>query len=150
MAETRDGAGRKVKRSVSVAVDAPGGSGRVVVVRRPDDDPDLPGIWGLPAATLREDEGWEEAARRAAREKLGVEVAGLRELRRGRTDRDRHTLVMRLYSTRIAEGTPRVPGPRPDVTQYAEWRPGGAVDLRPGADAGSLCCRLFLEAAGEG
>lgn len=150
MAETRDGTGRKAKRSVSVAVEAPGGSGRVVVVRRPDDDPDLPGIWGLPAATLREGEGWEDAARRAAREKLGVEIAGIRELGRGRLERDRYTLVMRLYSAGLDRGTPRVPRPHPEVTQYVEWRAGGAEDLRPGADAGSLCCRLYLEASGEG
>ena len=46
----------------------------LLLVRRPDDDDDLPGVWGLPAASLAEGESEEDAVRRAGREKLGVEV----------------------------------------------------------------------------
>jgi flagellar basal body rod protein FlgG len=43
-----------------------------LLVQRPHEDEDLPGAWGLPAATLAAGESWEDAARRAGAEKLGV------------------------------------------------------------------------------
>ena len=41
---------RGLKRSVSLVIED---GGRVLLVRRPDDDDDLPGVWGLPAASSR-------------------------------------------------------------------------------------------------
>ena len=35
-----------------------------LVVKRPDDDPDLGGHWGFPAATMKDGELPEEAAKR--------------------------------------------------------------------------------------
>ena len=40
----------------------------VVVVLRPPDDDELPNVWGLPAASLRANESWEDVVRRAGRE----------------------------------------------------------------------------------
>jgi ADP-ribose pyrophosphatase YjhB (NUDIX family) len=134
-----------VKRSVSLAVREPGGSG-LLLVRRPPDDAELPGVWGLPAATLTDGEGWEQAVRRAAREKLGVEVEVGPELNRGAQVRAAYRLEMRLYAATLTGGTPRVPQPRPGVTQYSEWRWGRAEQVRPAAEQGSLCSQLLLGA----
>lgn len=137
-----------VKRSVSVAIrdDA----GRVLAVRRPPDDEELPDAWGLPAASLREGESWEDAVRRAGRGKLGVELepgAVLNEggLDRGDPARGGYRLHMRLFAARIAGGTPAVPQPDPDVTQYAALSWSDDDVFVPAARAGSLCCRLYLE-----
>ena len=50
------------KRSVSLVIEGPDG---LLLVRRPDDDESLPGVWGLPAASLAQGESEEDAVRRA-------------------------------------------------------------------------------------
>jgi 8-oxo-dGTP diphosphatase len=137
-----------IRRSVSIAIG--GSDGRLLLVQRPPDDEELPDAWGLPAASLGPGESWEAASRRAAREKLGVEIEVGPELERGTTPRRGYTLEMRLFDARITAGEPAVPQPFPDVTQYADWRWGEVGDLRPAAERGSLCCRLCLEHARHG
>jgi 8-oxo-dGTP pyrophosphatase MutT (NUDIX family) len=109
----------------------------VLLVRRPDDDESLPGVWGLPAASLSGDESEEDAVRRAGREKLGVEVMPLQPIG---TDG-----AMTDWEARIVEGRPSVPQTGPN-TQYAELRWGDARDLVPAARQGSLCSRVLLRA----
>ncbi len=144
-----DATGRRTanpaKRAVALAIREPGNSGRLLLVRRPADDAELPGAWGLPAASRRANESWEEAARRAARDKLGVSVRlhGMR--REGSTERVASTLHMRLFDATLHRGVPRVPQRTTDVTQYTDCRWGTTDDLRPAARRGSLCCRLALE-----
>lgn len=131
-----------VKRSVSLAIHGPGG--RVLLVQRPADDDDLPLAWGLPAASLGPGEGWEAAVRRAARDKLGVDVAPVGVLETGSLDRPAYRLEMRLYEARMTAGEPSVPQPAEGVTQYVDWRWGEPAELEPAAAAGSLCSRLYL------
>lgn len=139
---------RATRRTVSLALAAPDGSGRVLAVLRPPDDPDLPGVWGLPAGRRREGEEAEAAARRAAREKLGVEAGDLRLRRSGALEREGYRLEMDLFEARIRGGEPSVPQPAPEVTQYVEWRWAEPDVLEPAAARGSLCCRLFLRQGG--
>jgi len=134
----------QIKRSVALAIRSPDG-GRVLLVRRPADDAELPGVWGLPAASLAEGERWESAARRAAREKLGIEVRVGPELRRGEQPRATYLLRMRLHDAWIERGEPRVPQPSPGVTQYDAWRWGATEEVLPAAERGSLCARLMLQ-----
>lgn len=119
--------------------------GAVLAVRRPDDDPDLPGIWGLPAASRRPGESWAAVVERTGREKLGVRLRPVRLLAEGEAPRDARLLRMRLYEAAIEQGEPHVPQPVPGITQYSAWRWGDAALLEPGARKGSLCCRLYLE-----
>jgi 8-oxo-dGTP diphosphatase len=111
----------------------------LLLVRRPDDDDTLPGVWGLPAASLGEGESEEQAVRRAGLEKLGVEVAPLRPIGTdgGMTD----------WEARVVSGRPVVPQHGPN-TQYAELRWGEPRDLVPAARLGSLCSRALLRARG--
>ena len=112
---------------------------RVLLVRRPDDDDDLPGVWGLPAASLAPGESEEAAVRRAAREKLGVEVRAIEPVG---TDGP-----MTDFRAEIVTGEPAVQRNGPD-TQYAELRWGGLAELAPAAREGSLCSRVLLRARG--
>lgn len=134
-----------VKRSISFAVFDPEDPSRVLEVLRPEDDPELPDLWGLPAGSLRPGESWEDAVLRAGREKLGVELEVGPELNRGSTPRSGYTLEMRLFEARVLRGEPSVPQPFPEVSQYRAWKWGPHEALRPAAERGSLCCRLFLE-----
>jgi 8-oxo-dGTP diphosphatase len=125
-----------VKRSVSLVIEGPAG---VLLVRRPDDDESLPGVWGLPAASLREGESERDALLRAGRDKLGVEIEPLEPV--GEEGR------MRDWRARIVEGEPSVPQGK-DGTQYVELRWGEPAELAPAARAGSLCARALLRAVG--
>ena len=137
-----------VREAVSYVIYRPGSEEDFLIVLRPEDDPDLPGVWGLPAGSKREGEGWGEAVLRAGMEKLGVGLCILRELAEGEAERGGYILRMRLYEAAIAVGRPRVPGPF-GGTQYEAWRWGVGGDLQEAASKGSLCCRLYL-ARGEG
>jgi ADP-ribose pyrophosphatase YjhB (NUDIX family) len=136
-----------VKRSVALVIRGGGDGRRVLAVRRPPDDEELPDVWGLPAASLRAGETWLDAVVRAGREKLGVRVAPGALLREGRTHRAVYELAMRLYEARIVEGEPAVGGvASPSATRYVDWRWGEPSLLAPAAERGSLCARIYLEA----
>ena len=133
---------RRVKRSVSVAIPHDDGK-QVLIVQRPPDDEDLPNAWGLPAASLKDGESWEDAVKRTGREKLGVELRVGEEMNRGALERQDYRLEMRLFKANIENGSIEVPQAVSDVTRYAAWRWGSAEDLEPAARAGSLCCQLY-------
>jgi len=135
---------KRVKHSVAVVVEDPAEAGTVLIVKRPEGDPDLPGIWGLPAATLRAGESWESAARRAGAEKLGLQLQELRELADGTQERDEYVLHMKLFSARPSGGEPRLVRRRSGVTQYVDWAWAAPERLEAGAHRGSLCCQLYL------
>jgi 8-oxo-dGTP diphosphatase len=124
------------KHSVSLVIDGPDG---LLLVRRPEDDESLPGVWGLPATSLFEGESEEDAVRRAGREKLGVEVEPLEVVGRDGAMTD--------WEVRIITGRPSVPQDGRG-TQYTELRWGDTRELVPAAREGSLCSRALLRARG--
>lgn len=136
---------KPTRETVSLAVHRGGDRATVLAVRRPEDDEDLPGHWGLPAASLREGEDWEEAVLRTGPEKMGVKLAVGPQMNEGRTERADHVLHMRLYDARLLEGRPEVPQPAAGVTQYTDWEWAEPERLREAAGAGSLCSALYLE-----
>jgi ADP-ribose pyrophosphatase YjhB (NUDIX family) len=130
-----------VKRSISLVIEGPAG---VLLVRRPNDDESLPGVWGLPAASLREGESERDAVLRAGRDKLGVEVDPVTVVGMDESE----GIAMRDWAVRIVEGEPEVPQ-RADGTQYVELRWGEPAELAPAARAGSLCARALLRSVGS-
>lgn len=136
---------KPTKEAVAFAVHRGGDRETVLAVRRPEDDEDLPGHWGLPAASLGEGEGWEDAVLRTGPEKLGVELAVGPQMNEGRAERAEYVLHMRLYDARIMKGKPEVPRGTAGVTQYTDWEWAPPERLREAADAGSLCSALYLE-----
>lgn len=139
---------RPEKQSVAVVIRNPEKPEQVLTVLRPANDEDLPNVWGLPAASLRPGEDWETAVQRVGLEKLGLQLKVGNELERGAQERRDYRLDMRLYEAKIIKGTPFVPQPDNAFTQYTKWKWGGAEDLQLAAQRGSLCCRLYLRAAG--
>lgn len=136
---------KPAKESVAFAVHRGGDRETVLVVRRPEDDEDLPGHWGLPAGSLREEEDWEDAVLRAGPEKLGVQLAVGPQMNEGRAERDEHVLHMRLYDARIMKGKPDVAQEAAGVTRYTDWEWAPPERLEEAAGAGSLCSALYLE-----
>jgi ADP-ribose pyrophosphatase YjhB (NUDIX family) len=157
-----------VKRSVAVLIRGDTAPDAVLLVQRPHDDDDLPDAWGLPAATLTGDESHADAARRAGRDKLGLELRIGRVLNEGSRQRSAYRLDMQLVEAWIRSGKPNVDAgtdsdaaddtparhdanpPKSDasrpagITRYQAWRWGRLKDLRPAAERGSLCSILAL------
>ena len=136
---------KPLKRSVSLVIEGPAG---VLLVRRPDDDESLPGLWGLPAASLREGETERDALLRVGREKLGVEVDLGAPIGEEEAERAEHRIAMRDWAASIAAGEPAVPQAG-EGTQYVELRWGEPAELEPAARAGSVCARVLLRSLGS-
>jgi 8-oxo-dGTP diphosphatase len=129
----------------SVAIVIKDDAGRLLVVKRDDNDKDLPGVWGLPAATIRNGESPEQAAIRAARDKLGVTV----RIGRFAGEDTIGNRDLREYEAEIVDGTPSVPQHDPSVSQYADLQyTGDPRVLLEAAGKGSLCSRIYLRNAG--
>ena len=140
----------ETKRAVAAAVR--GEDGLILAVRRPDEPgEELPGVWGLPAVTLREGESPEDGVRRLGLEKLGVDLTPLAALAEGEQRRPSghvgkdYTLHMTVYEAAMT-GEPRLPPRTVDTTatlyEAIDWMKASA--LQPAAEAGSLCCELYL------
>ena len=119
-----------VKRSVAVVITK---GNETLSIRRPENDDELPGIWGLPAGTARASETPQDIITRIGFDKLGVRLQPVSILSTGTQERARYRLEMELWEARM-EGSPTCP----------EWRWAPLDLLRPGAAAGSLCCELAL------
>jgi ADP-ribose pyrophosphatase YjhB (NUDIX family) len=119
------------KHSVAVVISK---DESILAIRRPDNDDELPGIWGLPAGTCRNQETVLDVIVRIGREKLGVELKPERQLTSGNQERPGYLLYMELWEVSMT-GTPN----------YPSWRWAPVDFLRTGASAGSLCCELALK-----
>jgi ADP-ribose pyrophosphatase YjhB (NUDIX family) len=142
---------RATKQSVALAVAKGDDPSKVLLVRRPEGDRELPGAWGLPAASLLQEETPEAAARRIGVQKLGAEVRVGRRLGSARQDRAGYILEMSLYGAVLERGPLVLPtgrGGDPGVTLYTAWRWGDPLELADSAGRGSLCSRLLLDSLG--
>ena len=119
---------------------------RLLAVQRPNDPhEEFPGLWGLPAATCRAGESLQNAAHRAARDKLGLALKSLASVASGTHQRPQGLLHMTLFEAASPDQAPALPAPRPDgSTYYTAWRWASPAILEEGVAQGSLCCALAL------
>lgn len=141
----------KIKRSIALVIRHADRPDLLLLVQRPPDDEDLPDVWGLPAATLAAGETSADAARRAGRDKLGVQLDIGRVLNEGSKHRAAYRLEMQLLEAHILSGAPHTEGDSADgTTHYQAWRWGSPAELAAAAERGSLCSRLALDAGLDG
>ncbi|GBD11276.1 hypothetical protein HRbin23_00931 [bacterium HR23] len=135
-----------VQRSIALAVFHPAHPGKVLVVKRPPWDADLPDIWGLPAVSMLPGESLETAVRRCAITKLGRMVHAQGVLGEGWQEGPSGAHKLTLWACGTEEDTFSLPPPRPEggSTLYTAWKWAPPSLLAEGARRGSLCCRLFL------
>ncbi|MBI4338189.1 MAG: NUDIX hydrolase [Chloroflexi bacterium] len=137
-----------VRSAVALVVRQPGRAEKLLVVKRPADDPELPGLWGLPAASAQRGETPEQTAQRLARDKLGASLRLVGMMAEGSQQRNGYLLKMALYLADLERREVRLAprGGRGDsVTYYTAWRWAMPAALKKGAQRGSLCCRLLLD-----
>lgn len=136
----------EIRTAVAVAITRD--DGLVLAVQRPDEPgEELPGVWGLPATTLRDGESPEDGVRRLGREKLGVELMPLRVIGEGEQQRAGYTLRMTVFEASMLD-TPALRRVASGTSYDAiDWLPG--VSLREAAERGSLCCEVYLASVGK-
>ncbi len=137
-------------RAIAVVISAPHDVNLVLSVRRPEDDDDLPGVWGLPATTVRKGEADWDAAQRLGETKLGSAVTLRNLLSDGTQNQPDNKLYMRLYSAVMDTPEPSLQSSAGEdgATYYADWRWAPMSSLVEGAERGSLCCALALRSHG--
>jgi len=136
---------KQIECVVAVVLKKPD-SDEFLLVRRPDDDPDLRSGWGFPAVTMLEGELPEQAAERVCREKLNCEGTSKRFL--GLMFQKRNSYDMFLMDVEME----LCGGKLPDVLQantkntayVAQKWTNDPMELMPSAKNGSCCSSIFL------
>jgi ADP-ribose pyrophosphatase YjhB (NUDIX family) len=137
---------KQVKYVVSVVLKNNQNTQEFLVVKRPDDDPDLAGGWGFPSVTMQQDELPEAAAKRVCKEKLGCEAEAVRFLGIMFQKRNSYDIFLMDVEMILSEGL------QPDVlkasttnTAYVDQKwSTDPIDLMPSAKNGSCCSSIFL------
>ncbi|MFM2424291.1 MAG: hypothetical protein RLZZ70_682 [Candidatus Parcubacteria bacterium] len=140
---------KEVKFAVAVAlynVDKPE---QVLVVKRPDHDPNLPGVWGLPAVVIKNGELPENAVRRLGIEKLATTIKPVSYIGIKYADRGSYELILMDIQADLAGVEPSVIDAPTMDTKYVDqqWTTDYTI-FKDAAAKGSLCSRIFLESKG--
>lgn len=137
---------KPVKYVVAVVLKNSKNPDEFLVVKRPDDDPDLGGHWGFPAATMKPGELPEEAAKRVCKEKLNCDAEATRFLGIMFQKRNSYDIFLMDVDMLIAEGQqPDVHAASTENTAYVDQKwSTDPMDLMPSAKGGSCCSSIFL------
>lgn len=134
-----------MKRAVALTIYRDEDREEILSVLRPENDEDHPGVWGMPATSLKDGESWEDAVHRAADEKLGVDV-NIKQLQsEGFQHRENYDITLRNYEVEISLGQPDVDQKDIDSTKYVSWDWKPIEDMKEAAtETASLCTSLLL------
>lgn len=136
--------GKQVKYVVAVVLK--NNDNGFLVVKRPDDDPDLGGHWGFPAGTLKPGELPEQAAKRICKEKLNCGTDATRFLGLMFQKRNNYDIFLMDLDMILAEGQqPDVHAATTENTAYVDQKwSSNPQDLMASAEGGSCCSSIFL------
>lgn len=117
-----------------------------LITKRPGDDTDLRGAWGLPATTLKPGELPEAAALRVCREKLNCEAKADRFLGIMFQKRNSYDIfLMDIEMTLAGTKKPDVSKANSSGTIYTEQKwTTDPLTLMPSAKNGGCCVSIFL------
>jgi ADP-ribose pyrophosphatase YjhB (NUDIX family) len=117
-----------------------------LVVKRPPEDTDLAGCWGLPAITMNPGELPEQAAARVCLEKLSCEATPTRFLGIMFQKRNNYDLfLMDIEMALTGADQPDIAKADTETTAYVEQKwTTDPMDLMPSAEEGSCCSSIFL------
>jgi len=137
---------KQIKYVVAVALKMTQDSDEFLVVKRPDDDPDLGGHWGLPAASMKEGELPEQAAQRVCKEKLDCEAVAVRFMGLMHQKRNSYDIFLMDVEMILSDGqTADVHNGHTENTAYVDQKwTTDPMDLMASAKGGSCCSSIFL------
>jgi len=121
-----------------------------LVVKRPNDDPELAGAWGFPAITLRPGELPERAAERVCQEKLHCSATVGRFLGVMFQERNGYDIaLMDIEMLLVDNEWPDVHAANTEHTKYIDQKwSTDPRDLLLSAQRGSCCSSIFLTDCG--
>ncbi len=137
---------KPIKYVVAVVLTDPNRLDQYLTVKRPDNDPDLGGAIGLPAATMRAGELPEQTAARVCREKLACDATPTRFIGIMFQKRNSYDIFLMDIEMNLNEGSePDVLKAETEHTAYTEqnWS-ANPLDVMPSAKHGSCCSSIFL------
>jgi ADP-ribose pyrophosphatase YjhB (NUDIX family) len=137
---------KQVKYVAAVVLTQKNNPDEFLVVKRPDDDPDLRGSWGLPAVTMVAGELPEQAALRVCTEKLNCQAVPKRFL--GLMYQKRNSYDIFLMDIEMELSGDKQPDASQAVTERTayvdqKWT-SNPMDLMSSARHGSCCSSIFL------
>lgn len=141
---------KQIKYVVAIVLKKLGEKDEFLVVKRPEDDPDLAGHWGLPAATMQPNELPEQAAERICQEKLACAAKPSRFLGIMFQKRNAYDIFLMDIEMVLADGAqPNVHGANTEHTAYIDQKwSSDPMDLMKSAKGGSCCSSIFLNDRG--
>ncbi len=131
---------KPIKKAVAFYIENE--QGEFSAVLRCEDDESLPNVWGLAAATLKEDETEEKAVMRAAKDKLGIITNEMVFTGSDKLEREDYFLELSEYHIVSYSGKPALQGGKQYYAKLA-WQSNPNI-LQEAASKGSLCSRIFL------
>jgi len=137
---------KETKYVVAVILKNKANPDQFLVVKRPDDDPDLGGHWGFPAATMMPGELPEQTAKRICKEKLNCGAETTRFLGIMFQKRNSYDIFLMDVDMILLDGEePDVRAATTKNTAYVgqKWS-SDPEDLRTSANGGSCCSSIFL------
>ena len=140
---------KEVKYAVFYVIRNKEDNSKILIVKKPEDDSDLPNVFGIPAGSVKEGETYEQAIIKNGKNKLGVNLKIKNFIGRGNIDREDYILHGEEYEAEIVSGTPKAPQENSEGTQYQDWKWGTYEDLIEAASKHSLCCNLYLKSIGK-
>ena len=137
---------KQVKYVVAVVLKNTSNPDEFLVVKRPDDDPDLGGHWGFPATSMKSGELPEQAAKRICKEKLNCDAEVTRFLGLMFQKRNSYDIFLMDVDMLLKEGQqPDVHTATTENTAYVDQKwSTNPLDLMPAAKEGSCCASIFL------
>ncbi|MFC1662873.1 NUDIX hydrolase [Patescibacteria group bacterium] len=136
----------KDRQAVAIVFNNPKDNQQVFLAMRPDDPTDVScNCWGFPAATLGENESFEQAIIRIGQDKLGLTIKPLEMLSQGEADRVTYNLHLELWRVEARGQLSIKKTGRPDITYYSDWKWGDLNDLGPAEVTGSLGSKLYRQ-----
>jgi 8-oxo-dGTP pyrophosphatase MutT (NUDIX family) len=137
---------KPVKYSIAVVLKSAQDPNQFLVVKRPDNDPELAGNWGFPAGSSEAGETPDMVARRVCHERLGCTATSTRLLGMMFQKRNSYDIFLMDIEMLLDEGqVADVAKANTTHTAYTEQRwSTNPLDLMPAAHHGSCCASIFL------
>lgn len=137
--------GKPVKYVVSAIIKKNKDSDEFLVVKRPDDDPDLGGHWGFPSVSMQAGELPERAAQRICTEKLNCKAEPTRFVGMMFQKRNNYDIFLMDIDMVLTGDEPDVHAAATTGTAYVDQKwSTDPEDLRGSANGGSCCSSIFL------
>lgn len=141
---------KEIKYVVAVALKKSSNSKEFLIVKRPENDPDLGGHWGLPAIRMSNGELPEQAAIRVCAEKLNCKATATRFMGIMYQKRNSYDIFLMDIEMILKENqTPNVHKAQTANTAYVDQKwTSDPMTLMPSAKGGSCCSSIFLTDCG--